>query len=306
VVETVPEGSYPVTATEKEFMVTGDGETLTFTFKNVLYGKICGYKFFDLSIDGLFNGEETGIPNWEIELYIWDPTANAGEGDWIYKETTFTDVNGHYCFENLEIGLYKVVEVMQDGWANITALSQENIVIDGSGLTVEDVNFGNVICGPPGHTIGFWKNNIIKNLNGANGIQVPMEDLRRYLQNINDTYGADFDWLKFDVDEDGCVSDDEMWKAYLILSIPDASDMMLKAQAQMLSLLLTEQLYGEEYTNAWVYLPSIGGSTPMVGTMEEAITYIIWLYSEGYYEAAQGLSDYLNNLPESCVWMLYT
>jgi hypothetical protein len=296
VVEELSADWYPeVSDTSDNIEVIGDGAIKDWTFTNIMYGKICGYKFFDANVNKMFDMDtETGIPNWEIQL--WQ------DGEKI--ATAYTDENGHFCFIDLKLGTYEVREVMQEGWINITS-TFVIVVGDTSGFEI-GADFGNVVCGPPGHTIGFWKNNIIKNLNNWNGIQVPMEDLRQYLQNINDTYGGapGFEWLMFDANQNGYVDNDEMMAAYIILSIPDASNMMLKAQAQLLSLLLTQQLW--EYSDEMLYLPDLGvGTEPMVMTMQEAIDYLLWLYDQGEYAAAQMLADYLNNLPDSCVWREY-
>ncbi|MEM3059763.1 MAG: SdrD B-like domain-containing protein, partial [Methanomassiliicoccales archaeon] len=274
------------------------GECVKISFTNIQYGKICGYKFFDANINGIFDVEnETGIPNWRIELR----DVNGSLIAW-----TYTDETGYYCFCNLTLGIYNVTEIMECGWINIT--STFYVVIGNvSGFELA-VNFGNVVCGPPGHTIGFWKNNIIKNVNGwTKGIQVSMDQLKQFIFNIDAKYGGDFDFLNLtDADIWENITNADLLKAYNILSIPDASNPMLKAQAQILSLLLTEQLYGEDYSNAWVYLPDLGvGTDPWFGHMSDAIAFILDLYSDGYYTAAQKLADYLNNLPESCVWKEY-
>jgi len=94
-----------------------------------------------------------------------------------------------------------------------------------------------------------------------------------------------------------------MMNAYGILSpsMFDASDMELKARAQILSLLLTAQLYDPDYSESMVYLPDVGDGA-WIGTMEDAIAHILQLYIDGNYAAAQELADYLNNLPDSCIW----
>jgi len=286
--------------------VTGDSAVpLEWTFVNIKYGKICGYKFFDANINETFEMDtEMGIPNWVIELYIWDETIGDG-GDWVYMATTSTDENGHFCFEDLTLGTYMVKEIMQDGWINITSTEQV-VVGDVSGFELS-VDFGNVLCGPPGHTIGFWANNMVKNANHwTNGIQVSYEDIQKFIWNIDQMYDGveGLEWLDLtDAADWSGVDEDDMMNAYGILSpsMFDASDMELKARAQILSLLLTAQLYDPDYSESMVYLPDVGDGA-WIGTMEDAIAHILQLYIDGNYAAAQELADYLNNLPDSCIW----
>ena len=74
-------------------------------------GKIVGNKFEDLDGDGTWDSNETGLAGWTIFL---DTNGNrqldAGE------ESTTTDANGEYVFNNLDPGTYNVAEVLQSGW----------------------------------------------------------------------------------------------------------------------------------------------------------------------------------------------
>jgi len=162
--------------------------------------------------------------------------------------------------------------------------------------SVTDVNFGNwapIAYGPAGLTIGFWKTNVGKNLGYIPGKpQLRSEQIEVFLSAINETYGGNYPFLY------NLTLDD----AYRILSISDASDMRLKAEAQILGLLLTAQY--KEYADEHVYLPDIGQGSYYSGNMSGAIDYILGLYDEGNYEAAKNLADALNNMPEEgYIWV---
>lgn len=57
-------------------------------------------------------------------------------------DTQTTNPNGYYCFENLEDGQYRVQEVMQSGWINVTPLFQDILLENGNGAS--NINFGNI------------------------------------------------------------------------------------------------------------------------------------------------------------------
>jgi hypothetical protein len=161
---------------------------------------------------------------------------------------------------------------------------------------VTDVNFGNwapIAKGPAGLTIGFWKTNIGKNLGYIQGKpQLTGEEIEVFLGAINKTYGEDYPFLH----------DLTLEEAYTILSIPDASNMTQKAEAQILGLLLTAQY--KKYADEYVYLPDIGQGSYYSGDMSGAIDYILGLYDAGSYEAAKNLADALNNMPEEgYIWV---
>ncbi len=58
----------------------------------------------------------TRLPNWNITLY------NATSG--LFLRFNITNANGFYEFQNLAPGTYNVTEVLQNGWVNVTPISQ--------------------------------------------------------------------------------------------------------------------------------------------------------------------------------------
>ncbi len=99
-------------------------------FQNI---SISGIKFEDNNGDGIQNANETGLENWQINLF--DAITEA------VLETTTTTTGGNYSFIDLEPGNYRVREVNQSGWLQTTP-DPDDIVAE-SGASVNDVNFGN-------------------------------------------------------------------------------------------------------------------------------------------------------------------
>jgi len=140
-----------------------DGPYASVTFLNAKYGCICGYKFNDTNMNGIWDMcTEEGIEGWEIQL--WQDGRMIA---W-----TLTDRDGHYSFCGLRIGDYTVIEGAQEGWLP-TSSTEIGVSIERSGQLVSDVNFLNFFADPcicvdkevegelytfTSHTQGFWKN----------------------------------------------------------------------------------------------------------------------------------------------------
>jgi hypothetical protein len=73
-----------------------------------------GYTFDDVNVDGIWDAGELGLGGWEIYL----DTNDNGQYE-ASEPNTVTDPNGFYEFVGLSPGVYTVVEIMQDGWAQI-------------------------------------------------------------------------------------------------------------------------------------------------------------------------------------------
>ena len=70
-------------------------------------GSICGTKWNDVNADEVRQAFEPGLQGWTIELRDLTGAVVA---------TTVTDANGNYCFQGLEAGSYRVLEVQQAPW----------------------------------------------------------------------------------------------------------------------------------------------------------------------------------------------
>jgi hypothetical protein len=132
-----------------------DIENVNFT--NEQNGTISGYK--------LDNATGFGIPDWLMTLSNESSTINQ----------TQTDGSGFYIFTGLPFDTYTVTEELKPGYANITPLSQDDIVLDEDTPFVDDVNFTNVLIG----TISGYK------LDNVTGLGIP--DWKMTLSNESTT-----------------------------------------------------------------------------------------------------------------------
>jgi len=147
-------------------------------------------------------------------------------------------------------------------------------------------------CPYDGKTKGFWKTNIWKAYQGCTlGTQVSREDILEALNTIRELYGRGsvwgFEWLTFEGSDNS-----KLQQAYAILNYV-GSKMYLKAQAQILALLLTDTHYGNHFAPVWIdWYDNAGGHAR---TITGWITIILNEYRAGNYETAKNLGDYLNN-----------
>lgn len=96
---------------------------------------ISGMKFNDLDNDGIKDGGEPGLPNWEIWL---DVGANE-----TVDSTTLTDQNGFYIFNGLANGPYIVGETQQGGWTQTYPIQPNYHSVEVDDANLESKDFGN-------------------------------------------------------------------------------------------------------------------------------------------------------------------
>ncbi|VTR96973.1 Serine-aspartate repeat-containing protein F OS=Candidatus Accumulibacter sp. BA-93 GN=sdrF PE=4 SV=1: Cna_B: Cna_B: Cna_B: Cna_B: Cna_B: Cna_B: Cna_B: Cna_B: Cna_B: Cna_B: Cna_B: Cna_B: Cna_B: Cna_B: Cna_B: Cna_B [Gemmata massiliana] len=94
--------------------------------------EIHGTKFEDVNGNGVRESSEAGLQGWTIQLLDTNDNVLA---------TTLTAVDGSYSFTNLTPGIYRVREVNQAGWTQITANPGDIGTVSGSNIT--GVDFGN-------------------------------------------------------------------------------------------------------------------------------------------------------------------
>jgi hypothetical protein len=102
-------------------------------------GSISGYKWSDCNEDGVWDGEEVGLADWEIKL------SKMVGVDWEYQSSTTTGVDGEYSFTELGSGAFKLEEVLQTGWTQTYPTEGVHIFTLGAGEARTDVNFGNYL-----------------------------------------------------------------------------------------------------------------------------------------------------------------
>jgi hypothetical protein len=94
---------------------SGDEDTGN-DFGNVQQATKSGIKFKDANNNGVFDGDDTGLEGWTINVYNdTDSSGTLNAGDTLEDSTT-TDINGAYSF-TLDPGDYLVCEVAQDHWS---------------------------------------------------------------------------------------------------------------------------------------------------------------------------------------------
>ncbi|WP_291152380.1 T9SS type A sorting domain-containing protein [Flavobacterium sp. UBA7680] len=97
--------------------------------------KICGAKFNDENNNGVWDNNEVGIPNWQINL-----ASVAGN----QFQTTLTDENGDYCFENVSEGDFHITETQQPEWTQTYPSDNTyHLVQTMTGGNYFNVDFGN-------------------------------------------------------------------------------------------------------------------------------------------------------------------
>ncbi len=113
--EEMYDGWYNVTPALQHVYVEPEETVDEVNFANCMFKDIYGIKFYDYNMTGEFDEEDWVIEGWEINL--WNEVG--GEPGEII-ETTYTQPNGYYYFEDLKVGAYYVQEALPEGWDNTT------------------------------------------------------------------------------------------------------------------------------------------------------------------------------------------
>jgi hypothetical protein len=109
-------------------------------FGNFQLNTVSGTKFNDLNADGVWDGGEPGLQNWEITVtgtdHLGAPVAL----------TTMTDINGEYTIDDLDRGSYTVCETDQTDWTQTYPVANAGcypLDVVESGYNWTDFDFGN-------------------------------------------------------------------------------------------------------------------------------------------------------------------
>jgi hypothetical protein len=319
--------------------------------------------------DANYTGSQSGDTDEPLEVNrhgstttTWLGASTITLGQSVTDNATVTGLGGLFPPVTGKVTFY----VKVPGSGSFVPISPQNITLDGNGRALSSwytpsmvgtyyfkaVYFGDgnytgsasgdreeilqlVVLNPPGHTMGYWKNNIQKHLNAwpankVKGTQMSLNELKQYLWGAVQKYHDDIDdapqWLNKIAPVGGspaAVNQNNLTAAYKIFldgTKQNGGDMKLKARAQILSLLLTEQLRNAQalanggsptmYSDAMVVIPSniYGGYS---GTMSGAIAHILDLYNSGIagnaqnLAAAHAMAAYINEIEWKAPWPQY-
>ena len=98
---------------------------------------LCGYVYYDLNNDGIFQAGEAPIPGSTVTLTGTDDLGVVG------PIVMLTDVNGHYCFTDLRPGTYTINENQPVGYSD----GKDTHGTPGGGVPSND-QFANIPLGP--------------------------------------------------------------------------------------------------------------------------------------------------------------
>ncbi len=96
---------------------------------------VFGYKWNDMNGNGLWDSDESGLPNWTIWL-----DANQNRVEDAGDRYAQTDATGYFIFTGVADGTYKVGEQMQPGWT--PTCTADSVIVDASKISI-GIYFGN-------------------------------------------------------------------------------------------------------------------------------------------------------------------
>lgn len=117
------------------------GETITCTFTNTLRnGILLVRKYNDIDGNGVFDGADTGLNDWEINVYSGGGLYGSG----------LTDIDGYVQWNAVAPGAYQVCETLQTDWINTDPGGGEVCkTVHVGGAEITTVLIGNVYSPPP-------------------------------------------------------------------------------------------------------------------------------------------------------------
>lgn len=134
--EVLQTGWQQTTSNPADIVLSSGGATSGVLFGNFQQVSISGAKFNDLNANGIRDTGEAGLSGWTIFL----DTNNNGVLD-SGERQQLTDANGNYTFTNVGPGTFRLREVAQFNWIQMTA---NPTVTTTSGVNVGGQLFGNI------------------------------------------------------------------------------------------------------------------------------------------------------------------
>ncbi len=190
-------GTYTISVTAIDAYGTAS-TTRNFSVVVVQGKNLCGDTFFDVDFDGVEDAGEFGLSGVTVKLFS---SSNQLLG------TKSSDNGGNYSFSNLAPGNYTVTATAPSGLKGTTTLTRTVTIAADSGsgcatsVSVAKFGFGLDFAAlspmtAGGYTIGFWKNNIDKALDGkSGGTQVSKATLTSYTSKIGEFALAPYDCI---------------------------------------------------------------------------------------------------------------
>lgn len=170
--------TFTVTATDAVGSATA---ARSFSVTVVTARKVCGFVFFDLDRDTLYDAGEFGLSGVGVRL-----TNSSGA----VVATATTDGCGNYTFASVMPGAYMVETVPYAGLVSTTGakaitVAANNVTAPKLGLALDLPAFRAMRADGKSH--GFWKSNLDKAISGkSGGAQISASTMSRYTTSIGD------------------------------------------------------------------------------------------------------------------------
>ncbi len=149
---------FMVTLTEEDYMYPEDFEGATAylfgNYKPDIEGRIKGFKFNDLDMDGFRDENEPGLEGVTIYLYNVNPSEEAVQP----AATAVTDENGAFSFAVAAAGTYYMKEKLPEGWVQSAPANNLFMV----NLTEEDYLYPEDFEGATEYIFGNYRPVIVK------------------------------------------------------------------------------------------------------------------------------------------------
>jgi len=113
------------------------GDKATYDFGDLSKAEIDGYKYEDVNGNGQYDNGDFGLPGVTVNLSGTDGLGNDVE------ESTTTDSNGYFIFDELWPGTYTVTEEVPDGYVASTVISSGPHTLTSDNITHLGYVFGN-------------------------------------------------------------------------------------------------------------------------------------------------------------------
>ena len=107
----------PDTGQSATFTVVSGDDDVTIDAGLAAFGSISGRVWLDENEDGLEDGDEDGVPNISISLYLAGDDGEAGTSDDEFSKSSTTNVDGEYTLSGVVAGTYYVRFALPAGLA---------------------------------------------------------------------------------------------------------------------------------------------------------------------------------------------